>query len=134
MFVNGVEVEENCIQDVFADYFETKIEDLMARVELNEEVYNGTRKIHINDKHFMKKADIEEAVKAIKLKNSEGHDGIPQRLLIEGISILIKPLSILFDNVYMKKEIPEQWKMSKVIPVHKKGDKSTIKLTTTGST
>ena len=36
MFKDGLEVGEDVIQDVFADHFETKIDDLMARVDLRE--------------------------------------------------------------------------------------------------
>ena len=60
------------------------------------------------------------------MKNSEGEDRIPQRIIIEGIEQLINPLTHLFKNIYDKKEIREQWKMSKITPVHKKGSKNEV--------
>ena len=74
----------------------------------------------------MTSANIMRAVRSIKLKNSEGHDRIPQRIIVDGIGSLIGPLSVLFNNIYINKVIPEQWKLSKIIPVHKKGDKSEL--------
>ena len=41
-----------------------------------------------------------EVIKEISMKNSEGCDIIPQRILIEGIDVLIEPLVILFDKIY----------------------------------
>ena len=40
--------------------------------------------------------DIYESVMQLKLKNCEGYDRIPQRILIDGINALIVPLSHLF--------------------------------------
>ena len=37
-----------------------------------------------------------------------------------------KPLSRLFQLIYDTKEVPEQWKIAKVIPTHKKGTKDNV--------
>ena len=74
----------------------------------------------------MTEENILKAVRSIKLKNSEGQDRIPQRIIIEGIPILIRPLTKLFANIYNNREIPEQWKLSKIVPVHKKGPKNDV--------
>ena len=57
----------------------------------------------------------------LKNKNCEGHDRIPLRILHDGTQYLLKPLSILFNMIYKTKTIPEQWLISKIIPIHKKG-------------
>ena len=74
----------------------------------------------------MCKHNIIDCIKSIKLKNTEGFDRIPQRVLADGISVLIKPLVVLFNCIYHSKSIPEQWRVSKIIPVHKKGSKQCI--------
>jgi hypothetical protein len=56
----------------------------------------------------------------------EGYDRIPMRILKDGDSILRSPLSALFGRIYEKKEIPEQWKVAKIIPLHKKGNKQDV--------
>ena len=56
----------------------------------------------------MKESNILEAVMSLKLKNSEGFDRIPQRIIIDGIPKLLKLLCTLFNMIYQTKEIPEQ--------------------------
>jgi hypothetical protein len=51
---------------------------------------------------------------------------MPLRILRDGATTPSKPLSVLFHKIYEKKEIPKQWKVSKVIPLHKKGKKEDI--------
>ena len=63
---------------------------------------------------------------SLKVKNSTGYDRIPQRVLIDGVVSLIGPLTTLFKLVYESKKIPDQWKVSKTIPLHKKGPKKDI--------
>ena len=117
MFFDGLEVEVNLIPDCFVNYLEGKVSDLSTRVSIDAGVYNGSRKVVSTEKNFMTKENIIKAVKLIKNKNSEGHDMIPQRAMIDGIDILIDPLVKLFNNIYIKKEIPEQWKLAKITPV-----------------
>ena len=122
--MGGVEVEIDQLSDRFAEHFQQKIENLSANIEIDEHVYNGVSKFTTGDKNFMTSENILKAVQSIKLKNSEGHDRIPQRLLIEGISVLLQPLTSLFDNIYISKQIPEQWSLAKIVPIHKKGMKN----------
>ena len=51
---------------------------------------------------FMTKTDIISCVKMLKVKNCEGYDRIPQRVLIDGIDLLINPLTKLFSMIYVK--------------------------------
>ena len=78
------------------------------------------------DSNFMSQDDILVCVKQLKIKNCEGYDRIPQRFLIDGIDILIEPLSQLFSQIYKDKTIPEQWLIAKITPIHKKDSKNNI--------
>ena len=62
----------------------------------------------------------------LKMKNTEGFNRIPQRILMDGRDSLIEPLTDLFRLVYRDKTVPGQWLISKIIPVNKKGDKKVI--------
>ena len=106
--------------------FEKKITDTANATSINSEVYNGTRKVIEPNKNFMSAINIRNAVLGLKLKNSEGYDRIPQRILLDGLSTLIEPFSRLFNLIYSTNKIPEQWSMSKITPIHKKGDKTNI--------
>ena len=52
---------------------------------------------------------IKECVKSLKIKNTEGYDRIPQRIIIDGLDSLGKPLTKLFELVYRDKKVPGQW-------------------------
>jgi hypothetical protein len=41
----------------------------------------------------------------LKIKNTEGYDRIPQRVLVDGIDVLTFPLSILFVKIFHEKAI-----------------------------
>ena len=49
--------------------------------------------------NFMTKQDIISCIKMLKIKNCEGYDRIPQRVLIDGIDLLIDPLTKLFSMI-----------------------------------
>ena len=77
--------------------------------------------------------NVKKAMKEIKLKNSEGCDRIPQQILLDGIEELAGPMSVLFSKIYLQRKLPEQWLMSVITPVFKKGKKNEItKLITVG--
>ena len=74
----------------------------------------------------MTEPDVLLAVKSLSLKNCEGHDRIPTRILIDAIEILKNPLSVLFNRIYESKQLPQQWLISKINPIHKKGVTSNV--------
>ena len=60
---------------------------------------------------------VKECILNLKIKNSEGFDRIPQRILREGIDVLQGPLSLLFKLIYEEKQIPDQWRVARTIPI-----------------
>ena len=91
---------------------------------MDENVYNSRRKVNCESGNFMTPENIRNAFKSIKIKNSEGYDRIPQRILNEGMEFLIEPCIKLFNLIYTHKKLPEQWSISKIIPLFKKGSKN----------
>ncbi len=71
----------------------------------------------------MGKDAILDCVASLKVKNAEGYDRIPRRIIKDCINHLIVPLTMFFKLLYETKEIPDQWKIVKVIPIPKKGSK-----------
>jgi hypothetical protein len=53
------------------------------------------------------------------LKNTEGYDKIPKRILKDRSDQLLTPLTELFALVYNFKQIPEQWKVAKTVRIFK---------------
>ena len=106
--------------------FSEKIDKITSEAIVDPSVYNGTQKLRAEDQMFMSINEVKNCIMSIKIKNSEGFDRVPQKILIEGIDHLLKPLCKLFGFVYKTNTIPEQWQMSKIIPVHKNGSKFDI--------
>ena len=76
---------------------------------------------------FMTGLNISECVKKIKIKNTEGYDRIPQRILVDGVDQLLDSFVGLFDRIYDQTSVPAQWLISKTIPIYKsKGEKTDI--------
>ena len=120
------DIKPENLADAFANKFEQKINSIQSSTTIDENVYNGTKKMTPENENFVTELEIMEAISLIKQKNCEGIDRIPQRILVDGIPILIKPLTKLFNSIYNNCDIPDQWRMAKVVPVFKKGDSKNI--------
>ena len=126
MSYNNQNVNRNELPDAFADFFQSKVENIVNNQIINDQVYNGKKRVATQTLNFMGENEVLNAIKSLKPKNCEGHDRIPVRVIFDGIVHLLKPLSYLFTNIYIQKQIPEQWLISKVIPLLKKGNPSNI--------
>ena len=126
MFHNGIKIPEANLADSFAELFKSKVQDIVNEQVISNNVYNGKKKINANTLDFMTETNVLQAIKSLKPKYSEGYDRIPVKILYDGIPHLLKPLSYLFNNIYAKKQIPEQWLISKITPIFKKGNQNEI--------
>jgi hypothetical protein len=60
----------------------------------------------------------------LKKYKSPGSDQIPAELIQAGGEILVSVIHKLINYVWNKEELPDQWKESIIVPIHKKGDKT----------
>jgi hypothetical protein len=65
-------------------------------------------------------------MKTLKEKRSYGSDNIPFKVLKDAHEILVKPYDRLLNKIYDQNIIPEQWKKSRKLPLHKKGKKNVV--------
>ena len=114
----GVLVGDGLVHDSFAGFFHDKVRSLSEQAVVGGNVYNGKRKVNCNDKMFMSMDDITECVRSIKIKNCEGYDRIPQRILVDDIGYLALPLNHLFNEIYHTNAIPNQWLIAEVCPIY----------------
>ena len=73
--------------------------------------------------------DLKKILKLIQALNSNkdhGHDGISIRMLKLCGPLVIKPLSLPFNNYLRDGVFPDDYKKANVIPVHKKGNKQLV--------
>ena len=122
----GQPVNECEAANAFACYFHDKIVEIKNNTLIDTSVYNGKRKLLVDNRFFMSEADVLACMNSLKLKNCEGFDRIPLRIICDAKEHLLAPLTILFRKIYDQKSIPEQWKMAKIIPIFKKGSKTAI--------
>ena len=66
-------------------------------------------------------------LKALKPKKSFGIDGITSEILKIGSEVLVVPLTYIVNCSITTGKYPSIWKIAKVIALHKKGDKKTLK-------
>ena len=95
MKINNVTVTGQDVAEQFASFFENKVTRIVSETVINQNVYNGTNKMAAESAMFMTDNKISECIKDLKLKNTEGYDRIPQRILIDGHDFLIVPLTRL---------------------------------------
>jgi hypothetical protein len=68
--------------------------------------------------------EVEIAFAKLKKYKSPGIDQIPAELIQAGGEILLSEIHKLINSVWNKEELPDQWKESIIVPIHKKGDKT----------
>ncbi|PNF23951.1 hypothetical protein B7P43_G10044 [Cryptotermes secundus] len=68
--------------------------------------------------------EVESAIAKLKRYKSPGSDQIPAELIQEGGEILHSKIHNLITSIWHKEKLPDQWKETIIVPVHKKGDNS----------
>lgn len=62
----------------------------------------------------------------IKTNKAQGPDNIHGKILKECSSSLAYPLSFLFNVCFSHGQLPDEWKLANVVPIHKKGSKTDV--------
>jgi hypothetical protein len=109
---------------VFATVFQDKIKNIVAECEVKEDVYNGQTRTEAGNENVFSQDLVEDIMTNLKTKNSYGYDNIPMRVLRDGAVHLAKPYHKLMNMIYVTKTIPNQWKVARILPLHKKGAKN----------
>ena len=117
LYQGGQPIDDDELADKVAEYFNSKIVNLTSEAVIDEEIYNGTSKVNCESSMFMDPQSIKKCIQALKSKNSEGFDRIPQRCLVDGVESLCTPFNGLFKRIYEQSTVPAQWLVSKTIPI-----------------
>ena len=73
------------------------------------------------------KREVSKILKSLKSKTSYGIDGITAKVLKIGARVLATPLTYIINFSIVTGKYPSEWKLAKVIPLHKKGDEISIR-------
>jgi hypothetical protein len=68
--------------------------------------------------------EFEIAIATLKKYKSSGSDQILAELIQAEGETLLSLIQKLINSVWIKEELPDQWKESIIVPVHRKGDKT----------
>ena len=77
---------------------------------------------HILNFKTVSEANVSKIISEMKSKNSSGHDEISSKMLKTISNSLAKPLTLLINQCLYTGIFPDNMKLAKVIPIHKKGD------------
>ena len=66
-------------------------------------------------------SEVELAINKLKSHNSSGIDQIWAELIKVGVRTISL---VIITSVWKKEKLPEEWKESIIVPIHKKGDKT----------
>jgi hypothetical protein len=89
------------------------------KTQTDTQIYNGRQEVVPTDQCFTTMENVMECVNSIKQNNVKGYDRIPQGIIKDRCSSLVYPHYILINKIYNQREIPEQWRVNKIIPNHK---------------
>ena len=73
---------------------------------------------------FMNIAYINYEIQSLKVKKSPGPDGIKPAIIKLACNYLVKPLTYLYNVSFSTGKMPDVWKVAKVIPIFKSGEKN----------
>jgi hypothetical protein len=68
--------------------------------------------------------EVEIAIAKMKKFKLPSSDQISAELIQAGGEILLSAIHKLMNSVWNKEKLPDQWKDSIIVPIHKKGDKT----------
>jgi hypothetical protein len=68
--------------------------------------------------------EVEIAIAKLKKYKSPRSDQIPAELIQAGGETILSAIHKPINSIWNKEELPDQWKESITIPIHKKGDKT----------
>jgi hypothetical protein len=69
-------------------------------------------------------SEVELAIDKLKSHKSPGIDQIPAELFKAGGRKICLDIHKLITSIWKKEKLPEEWKESTIVPIHKKGDKA----------
>ncbi|TRZ13633.1 hypothetical protein HGM15179_013474 [Zosterops borbonicus] len=76
-----------------------------------------------NGPSIIQEEAVREQLRCLDTHKSMGPDGIHPRVMRELADELAKPPSIIYNQSWLTGEVPEDWKLANVTPIHKKGGK-----------
>lgn len=115
--------------DAFAKYFSSVFLSHIPKLDINEAQSCNQDSLlpsaHISVSN-VSKSELLRALKNLNTRSAVGPDGIPPYLVKDCAVLFIEPLLHLFNLSIETATYPKAWKISRVTPIHKGGDRSDV--------
>ena len=125
--VDGHDISDSqIIADRFAQYFQSSYGPSQLLDDLGSDVSvggDGDLLLHID---AFTEGEVLSALPRLKGKMTAGPDCVPSFVLRDCCSVLAGPLTRIFNLCLRDAVFPKRWKLSRICPVYKKGDKSLL--------
>ncbi|KAI8516468.1 hypothetical protein Bbelb_050490 [Branchiostoma belcheri] len=112
----------------FNKYFSSCAADLARDIPVSEE--DPLRHVPESTSTFrlrpVEETEVLNELLRLKPKKATGVDKIPSRLLKDSAPIIVKPLAHIFNLSISSGEVPDDWKLAKVSPIYKSGNKDSV--------
>ena len=110
--------------NLFNEFFATQCTPLPSSSVLPSAISFKTQS-RLSSINF-EKEDILKIIRNLNVNKAHGHDNISIRMLKICDSVLVEPLSLIYNNCINSGVLPDIWKRSHIIPTYKKNDKRCI--------
>jgi len=124
---NGKTTTDNrACAGIFAHAFKNKVDNLIQQVGIKDPLTDQiTQKFPISGEAGpqFEINDIVEVINQMKKSSSSGPDDISITYIKDAALQLAPVLKFVFDKVSLFARMPVQWKLAKIVPLHKKGPK-----------
>ena len=67
LYKEGNLIDDRNVCDEYARYFDEKVKNIVDTTTIDENIYNGERKIYSNSKMFMNEASVKECILDLKI-------------------------------------------------------------------
>ena len=132
----GDTVEDGEIPDVFNRYFVNKIQTLHQNIP-NErrvdplELIRGEKSLKGETKrkfsiNTVSEKTVRRHIRRLKNTKSYGHDEIPTEVLKKAGDFLVIPLTRIINTSIRDAVYPDIWKLAKIIPIHKRSERTNV--------
>jgi len=105
--------------EIWKEYFDK----LRNTEEPSELIEKGNKEISEVEVEGLTTEEVKKAIKNLKNNKTAGTDGIHPELIIYGGNKLLNRMYKLLRQIWEEERIPEEWKETITVPIHKRGDK-----------